>query len=74
MIICLCRAKTDRDVFAAIEAGAESVSDLQECGIGTDCGSCHNMLRNMLAASRPAAALVALTFSVADESFAEEVA
>jgi bacterioferritin-associated ferredoxin len=49
MIICLCRAKNDRDVLAAIEEGAESVADLQSCGIGTECRSCHNFLRKMIA-------------------------
>jgi len=56
MIVCLCRAKNERDVLRAIESGAETVSDLQECGIGTDCGGCHGMLRSMLAANRSASA------------------
>ena len=55
MIVCLCRAKNERDVLRAIEAGAETVSDLQECGIGTDCG-CHGMLRSMLDENRSASA------------------
>jgi bacterioferritin-associated ferredoxin len=54
MIVCICRAKTDRDVAAAIEEGARSVRDLQRCGIGTDCGSCHTDLRRMLATARAA--------------------
>ena len=49
MIICICRGKSDRDVSRAIEAGATSVRDLQRCGIGDQCGSCHNSLRMMLA-------------------------
>ena len=58
MIICLCRAKTDRDVAEAIEAGAASIADLRKCGIGTDCGGCHNVLRLMLAeAAMPVAAI-----------------
>ena len=56
MIVCLCRAKNERDVLRAIEAGAESVGTLQECGIGTDCGGCHGMLRSMLATNRSASA------------------
>ena len=51
MIVCLCRAKNERDVLRAIEAGAETLTDLQECGIGTDCGGCHNFLRKMLSAN-----------------------
>ena len=56
MIVCICRAKNDREVGAAIEAGAASLRELQRCGIGTDCGSCHEILRMMLAdcAAEPA--------------------
>jgi len=49
MIVCVCRAKSDRDVLAAIEQGAETIRDLQQCGIGAECGSCHNFLRILLA-------------------------
>ncbi len=51
MIVCLCRAKNERDVLRAIEAGSETLAGLQECGIGTDCGGCHNFLRKMLNAN-----------------------
>ncbi len=56
MIICLCRNKTDRDVSRATDAGASSLGDLQSCGIGTDCGSCHSFLRRMLAGAHATAA------------------
>ena len=49
MIICICRGKSDRDVMSAIDNGASSLRDLQRCGIGDQCGSCHNSLRAMLA-------------------------
>ena len=49
MIICICRGKSDRDVNNAIDRGASSLRDLQRCGIGDECGSCHNSLRTMLA-------------------------
>ncbi|HUJ15207.1 MAG TPA: (2Fe-2S)-binding protein [Thermoanaerobaculia bacterium] len=52
MIVCICRAKSEHDVLRAIEDGAESISELQACGIGTECGSCHNFLRKMLAEQR----------------------
>ena len=32
MIVCLCKAKTDRDVLQAIDDGAASLRDLQRCG------------------------------------------
>ena len=49
MIICICRGKSDSDVTSAITRGATTLRDLQRCGIGDQCGSCHNSLRAMLA-------------------------
>jgi bacterioferritin-associated ferredoxin len=49
VIICICRGKSDRAIATAIDNGATSVRDLQRCGIGDQCGSCHNTLRGMLA-------------------------
>ena len=49
MIICICRGKSERDVARAIDVGATSLVDLQRCGIGDQCGSCHNSLRAILA-------------------------
>jgi len=49
MIVCICRGASDRTVNQAIDDGARSVRDLQRCGIGDQCGSCHNFLRKMLA-------------------------
>jgi len=49
MIVCICRGASDRTIDRAIDDGARSVRDLQRCGIGDQCGSCHNMLRKMLA-------------------------
>lgn len=56
MIICICRGKSDRDINRAIDNGATTVRDLQRCGIGDQCGSCHNSLRSMLAQAAAAAA------------------
>jgi len=55
VIICICRGKSERDIERAIDAGAASVRDLQRCGIGDQCGSCHVSLRGMLAQSAAAA-------------------
>ena len=49
MIVCICRGASDRTVNQAIDDGARSLRDLQRCGIGDQCGSCHNFLRKMLA-------------------------
>jgi len=55
VIICICRGKSERDINRAIDTGASSVRDLQRCGIGDQCGSCHNSLRGMLATAAVAA-------------------
>ncbi|HEX2832802.1 MAG TPA: (2Fe-2S)-binding protein [Thermoanaerobaculia bacterium] len=60
MIICICRGKNEKAVMRAIEDGATSVRDLQRCGIGDQCGSCHNTLRAMLAEAAAAAATPAV--------------
>jgi bacterioferritin-associated ferredoxin len=60
VIICICRGKSEKDVARAIENGATSVRDFQRCGIGDQCGSCHNSLRGILAkAAAEAASAVA---------------
>lgn len=56
VIICICRGKSERDINRAIDNGAGSVRELQRCGIGDQCGSCHNSLRGMLATAAMAAA------------------
>lgn len=55
MIVCICRGVSDRQVARAIEDGASSIDDLRRCGIGDQCGSCHNQLRSMLAQAAAAA-------------------
>ncbi len=77
MIVCLCRAKNERDVLRAIEAGSETLDDLQECGIGTDCGGCHNFLRKMLSTSECVSACVSAGAFVpmpSPEAWSESVA
>ncbi len=55
MIICICRGASDKQIERAIDTGAASLRDLQRCGIGDQCGSCHNSLRGMLARAATAA-------------------
>jgi bacterioferritin-associated ferredoxin len=59
MIVCICRGVSDRTINEAIDDGARSVRDLQRCGIGDCCGSCHNSLRKMLAAAAAERAAIA---------------
>ncbi len=70
MIICVCRGASERDVHRAIERGAPSIAGLQRCGIGTECGSCHKLLRVMLAEARRADAEAAPASITAAESAA----
>jgi len=51
VIICICNGTSEREIERSIENGASSLRDLQRCGAGDQCGSCHNSLRAMLARS-----------------------
>jgi bacterioferritin-associated ferredoxin len=49
MVVCHCRAVSDRVVKAAVAAGDRTVDDLAvSCGAGTDCGGCHRALAALL--------------------------
>lgn len=50
MIVCHCKVVSDRDIDAAIAAGAQEVCALASaCGAATDCGGCLPTVRRMLA-------------------------
>jgi bacterioferritin-associated ferredoxin len=41
MIVCVCKAVSDRHIRNAVKGGASSVRDLaRELGVGTCCGKC----------------------------------
>ena len=45
MVLCICRAITDREIDAAVSAGARSVDAVSACcGAGTDCGACREAI------------------------------
>src|SRR5687768_2088071 len=49
MLVCLCKGVSDRHVREAISRGASSIADVgDECGAGTGCGVCHDMITMML--------------------------
>lgn len=48
MIVCICRGASDHDIRDAIREGAKCVDSLGDCGIGGDCGGCHDTLREMI--------------------------
>ena len=55
MYVCVCRAVTDKQVKAAIEAGARTVGDVTKaCCAGDDCGSCHHVIEGMIEEAREA--------------------
>jgi bacterioferritin-associated ferredoxin len=48
MIVCVCNGTSDRQVARAILDGANSLRDLQRCGIGNKCGMCHEVLEQSI--------------------------
>jgi len=49
MVVCSCRAVTDRQVRAAILAGADTTEDLARvCGAGGRCGGCWPTLYRLI--------------------------
>ena len=49
MIVCLCRGVSDRAIYTAIARGAFTPDEIAEmCGVGTDCGSCCEMVEEIL--------------------------
>jgi bacterioferritin-associated ferredoxin len=49
MILCSCRAVTDRTIRAAIAAGAHTIEDVARlCGAGSACGGCTPALAELL--------------------------
>jgi bacterioferritin-associated ferredoxin len=52
MIICVCKAVSDRHIKSAVKGGARSLRDLtRELGVGTCCGKCLPEARATLSAS-----------------------
>ena len=58
MYVCVCHVVTDKEVKAAIDAGAHTLAAvIDACCAGGDCGGCHGAIEDMiearLEASRP---------------------
>ncbi len=52
MIVCVCKAVSDRHIRAAVKGGARHVADLsRDLGLGTCCGKCLPQARASLADS-----------------------
>ncbi len=49
MVVCHCKAVSDRTVDAAIASGASTVREITErCTAGGGCGGCHRLLEALL--------------------------
>lgn len=54
MFVCGCRAVTDREVHAAVRAGARSAAEVADhCGAGSRCGNCVDLVLAVVEASTP---------------------
>ena len=52
MIICVCKAVSDRQIRAAVKGGAHSLRDItRNLGVGTCCGKCLPEAKAALSAS-----------------------
>ena len=52
MIVCVCKAVSDRQIKAAVKEGATCVRDLsRDLGVGSCCGKCVPEARSVLSAS-----------------------
>ena len=52
MIVCVCKAVSDRQIRTAVKGGASSLRDLtRELGVGTCCGKCLPEAKAALSAS-----------------------
>lgn len=55
MIVCVCKAVSDKRIRAAAASGVVSLRELtRELGVGTCCGKCVPHAREVLEAARPA--------------------
>jgi bacterioferritin-associated ferredoxin len=51
VIVCHCRAVSDRVVRKAVDRGACDLAEVaKRCGAGARCGGCHPVLMSLLAA------------------------
>jgi len=53
MIVCLCRAVSDRAIRAAVAAGAATPTAVADaCGAGSGCGQCWETLHRLVTEAR----------------------
>jgi bacterioferritin-associated ferredoxin len=71
MIVCVCKAVSDRHIRAAVKDGANSLRDLtRELGVGTCCGKCLPEAKAALSAALDGGSARTPLFSPATPEFA----
>lgn len=56
MIVCVCRAVSDRTIRQAVTEGASTLEDVaRKCGAGTCCGACVNAVATLIGRHGPSA-------------------
>jgi bacterioferritin-associated ferredoxin len=53
MIVCSCRAISDRDLSDAARAGLTHAEIVAQTGVGTDCGCCREVVADILSQIGP---------------------
>jgi bacterioferritin-associated ferredoxin len=54
MVLCICKAVTERQLDAAIHAGARSLDEISaRTGAGSDCGCCKEEIEERLQTGKP---------------------
>lgn len=49
MLVCICKAVSDRRIREEVRRGAKSLTQIrQACNAGTDCGSCTRQIRQII--------------------------
>lgn len=52
MLVCICKAVSDRQIREEVRRGARSLQQIRAaCAAGTDCGSCTRQIRQILTTS-----------------------
>ncbi len=52
MLVCICKAVSDRKIREEVRRGARSLMQVrQACNAGTDCGSCTRQIRQIISAT-----------------------
>jgi bacterioferritin-associated ferredoxin len=50
MIVCICRAVSDREIRSLVDNGATSMTEVRAaCGVGECCGKCARQAREVIA-------------------------